>query len=116
MSPTKALATEIITLLESLGGAIGVKCCACVGGTKVVDDQRLLGARPHVVCGTPGRISDLINRRFLQTQHIKVLALGGTGKLLERDFRADMHKVHAALPEGVQIIRGSMAPPPRRRR
>lgn len=114
ISPTKPLATQICTLLESLGAPIGLRCCACIGGTPIVDDQRLLAARQHVVCGTPGRVADLIKRRMLRTNHVKVWVLNVDAKLLTTSFREQMQQVHAALPEGVKVIRAVIAAPKRR--
>ena len=43
-----------------------VKCHACVGGTSVRDDTRILQAGVHVVVGTPGRVYDMLRRRALR--------------------------------------------------
>lgn len=111
LSPTKVVATQIFTLLEELGTPINVRCWACVGGTQVVEDQRVLATHPHVVSGTPGRVADLIKRRFLRTKQIKILVLNMDSKLLTQDFRAQMHQVHSSLPQGVQIVRTAFPAP-----
>ena len=49
-----------------------VKCHACVGGTSVREDARILGAGVHVVVGTPGRVYDMLRRRCLRADSIKV--------------------------------------------
>lgn len=43
-----------------------VKCHACVGGTSVREDARILSAGVHVVVGTPGRVYDMLRRRCLR--------------------------------------------------
>lgn len=116
LSPTRVLAAEISAHLTALGEPAGVRCYACVGGAELEDNQRALAERPAIVCGTPGRIADVIRRRYLLTRHIKVLALDVGGKLLTPDFRAEVQKVHAAMPGGVKVIRASMAPTARGRR
>lgn len=104
LSPTKDLATEISTILVDLGIPIGVRGGACVGGTKIADDQRMLAERPHVISGTPGRVADLVKRGSLRTNNIKVLVLHMGSKLLTPIFQADIRLVHLALPHGVDII------------
>jgi translation initiation factor 4A len=48
----------------SLGDFMGVTCHACVGGTSIRDEiPKLKGAQ--IVIGTPGRVSDMITRKFL---------------------------------------------------
>jgi translation initiation factor 4A len=43
---------------------MGVTCHACVGGTSIRDEiPKLKGAQ--IVIGTPGRVSDMITRKFL---------------------------------------------------
>jgi len=37
---------------------------ACVGGTNLSDDKRKLKEGVHVIVGTPGRVADVINRKF----------------------------------------------------
>ena len=52
----------------ALGDYMGVCCHACIGGTNVREDQRILSGGEggvHVVVGTPGRVYDMINRRAL---------------------------------------------------
>ena len=38
------------------------KVHACVGGTSVLDDQRILMSGVHVVVGTPGCVFDMLHR------------------------------------------------------
>ncbi|CDY32586.1 BnaC03g15540D [Brassica napus] len=55
LAPTRELAQQIEKVMRALGDYIGVKVHACVGGTSVLDDKRILQAGVHVVVGTPGR-------------------------------------------------------------
>jgi translation initiation factor 4A len=55
-----------VQVVIALGDYMGVSCHACIGGTNVQQDIRLLEAGGvHVVVGTPGRVYDMINRRAL---------------------------------------------------
>ena len=49
----------------ALGDYMGVSCHACIGGTNVQQDIRVLEAGQHIVVGTPGRVYDMINRQAL---------------------------------------------------
>lgn len=45
---------------------MGASCHACIGGTNVRNDvQKLQADVPHIVVGTPGRVFDMLNRRYL---------------------------------------------------
>ncbi len=65
LAPTRELAQQIQKVVTALGDYMHVKCHACVGGTNVRDDIRILQDGVHIVVGTPGRVFDMINRRAL---------------------------------------------------
>lgn len=72
LAPTRELAQQIEKVMRALGDYLQVKCHACVGGTSVRDDTRILQAGVHVVVGTPGRVYDMLRRRALRADNIKV--------------------------------------------
>ena len=57
---------RVLCRKSSLCWLAQVKCHACVGGTSVRDDTRILQAGVHVVVGTPGRVYDMLRRRALR--------------------------------------------------
>merc|ERR1712174_189685 len=66
LAPTRELAQQIQKVVMALGDYMGAQCHACIGGTNVREDQRILSGGEggvHVVVGTPGRVYDMINRR-----------------------------------------------------
>lgn len=45
---------------------MGATYHACIGGTNVRNEmQKLQAEAPHIVVGTPGRVFDMLNRRYL---------------------------------------------------
>ena len=59
----------------ALGGFRNVNIHACVGGTRIVDDEPALSAGAHIVVGTPSRVFELINRQILRTDAIKMFVV-----------------------------------------
>merc|ERR1712070_999355 len=55
LAPTRELAQQIEKVMRALGDYLQVKCHACVGGTSVREDTRILQSGVHVVVGTSGR-------------------------------------------------------------
>lgn len=50
----------------ALGDYMGASCHACIGGTNVrAEVQKLQMEAPHIIVGTPGRVFDMLNRRYL---------------------------------------------------
>ena len=63
LSPTRELAVQIETVFKSLKTDFSIT--ACYGGHSVKTEVNNLAAHPTVIVGTPGRISDHLNRRNL---------------------------------------------------
>jgi len=104
LAPTRELATQIQKVVISLGDYLQAQCHACIGGTNVREDMRKLESGCHVVVGTPGRVSDMINRRVLQTRAIKMFVLDEADEMLSRGFKSQIQDVFSALPNDVQVI------------
>jgi translation initiation factor 4A len=80
-----------------------VKCHACVGGTSVREDARILGAGVHVVVGTPGRVFDMLRRRCLRADSIKMFVLDEADEMLSRGFKDQIYDIFQLLPPKLQV-------------
>lgn len=69
------LSKQIQKVVLALGDYMGAKCHACIGGTNVREDMHTLSSGVHIVVGTPGRVFDMINRRYLSKCHSLYLGL-----------------------------------------
>lgn len=104
LAPTRELATQIQKVVISLGDYLNAQCHACIGGTNVREDMRVLEAGSHVVVGTPGRVHDMINRKVLRTNNIKLFVLDEADEMLSRGFKDQIQDVFKMLPTDVQVI------------
>lgn len=103
LAPARELAQQIQKVVSHLGDYLGVKCHACIGGTRVDQDVATLLAGVHVVVGTPGRVSDMINRRALKPDSIKIFVLDEADEMLSRGFKDQIHEIFKNLPIDVQV-------------
>lgn len=87
LAPTRELAQQIEKVMRALGDYLQVKVHACVGGTSVREDQRILQAGVHVVVGTPGRVYDMLRRHALRPESIKCFVLDEADEMLSRGFK-----------------------------
>jgi translation initiation factor 4A len=87
LAPTRELAQQIEKVMRALGDYLGVKVHACVGGTSVREDQRILQAGVHTVVGTPGRVFDMLRRQSLRSDCIKMFVLDEADEMLSRGFK-----------------------------
>ena len=104
IAPTHELARQISTVCAGISSLIhgcSVKCF--VGGSSVSDDLRTIeNDCPQVVVGTPGRIFDLIRRRYLETSYIKTLIIDEADEMLSVGFKDQIQDIFKTMPESVQ--------------
>ncbi|KJR85801.1 translation initiation factor 4A [Sporothrix schenckii 1099-18] len=79
-------------------------CHACIGGTSVRDDMKALQDGPQVVVGTPGRVHDMIQRRFLKTDAMKMFVLDEADEMLSRGFTEQIYDIFQLLPQSTQVV------------
>ena len=104
LAPTRELAQQIQKVVIALGDYMNVECHACVGGTNVREDMAKLQEGVQVVVGTPGRVYDMINRRALRTDSIKIFCLDEADEMLSRGFKDQIYEVFQLLPQDTQVV------------
>ncbi|KAF3961599.1 hypothetical protein CMV_013794 [Castanea mollissima] len=112
LAPTRELAQQIEKVMRALGDYLNVKVHACVGGTSVREDQRILQAGVHVVVGTPGRVFDMLRRQSLRPDYIKMFVLDEADEMLSRGFKDQIYDIFQLLPAKVQVGVFSATMPP----
>ncbi|CEP00240.1 RNA helicase [Plasmodiophora brassicae] len=103
LAPTRELAQQIQKVLDALGDYMRVTSHACVGGTAVRDDIRILRDGVQIVVGTPGRVFDMINRGALSLAKVKSFVLDEADEMLSRGFKDQIYDVFQHLPPKVQV-------------
>lgn len=103
LAPTRELAQQIQKVLVALGDYMNIECFAAVGGTSVREAMAKLQEGVHVVVGTPGRVFDMIQRRALKTDHIKIFCLDEADEMLSRGFKDQIYDVFQLLPPTTQV-------------
>jgi translation initiation factor 4A len=104
LAPTRELAQQIHKVLVALGDYMNVECLAAVGGAAIRDAITKLQEGVHVVVGTPGRVYDMINRRALKTDHIKIFCLDEADEMLSQGFRDQIYDIFQLLPSSTQVV------------
>ncbi|CAD5116448.1 DgyrCDS5335 [Dimorphilus gyrociliatus] len=105
LAPTRELAQQIQKVVIALGDYMETQCHACIGGTNVRHDMATLQAGVHVVVGTPGRVYDMLQRRALDPQDIKMFVLDEADEMLSRGFKEQIYDVFRALPHSsLQVV------------
>jgi len=90
--------------MMAFGDFLNVRAHACIGGESVAEDMRTLQAGVHVVSGTPGRVYDMIQRRCLNTRHLKMLVIDEADEMLNRNFKEQLYDIYRYLPPVTQVV------------
>lgn len=53
--------------------------------------------------GTPGRVKDLIEKKSLRVEHLKMVILDEADEMLSRGFIDDIKTIFAFVPKGSQV-------------
>ncbi|KAI8325240.1 DEAD-domain-containing protein [Martensiomyces pterosporus] len=97
LAPTRELAQQIEKVMIALGDFRKVSIHACIGGTKIADDEAAFNNGAQVVVGTPGRVFDMINRGIFKTDAVKLFALDEADEMLSRGFKDQIYEVQVVL-------------------
>ncbi|KAF9438637.1 translation initiation factor eIF4A [Entomortierella beljakovae] len=104
LAPTRELAQQIQKVVIALGDFMKIQCHACIGGTNVREDMKILEAGAQVVVGTPGRVYDMIKRGALKTDSMKMFILDEADEMLSRGFKDQIYDVFQLLPPSTQVV------------
>jgi len=104
LSPARELAQQTQKVIVSLGDFMSIHCHCCIGGKSIGEDIRVLEKGVHIVCGTPGRVFDMISRKNLKTKSIKILVIDEADEMLSQGFKEQIYDIFRYLPAGCQIV------------
>lgn len=95
--PSRELALQIEHVFKATGTVW--KACCCYGGHPVAEEKKsLLGNRPAVLIGTPGRINDHLSKGNFNPETIHTLIIDEFDKSLEFGFHDEMAEIITQLP------------------
>ena len=103
LSPTRELAEQTTNVIKEITSYTKITHCKVVGGTNVGEGQRELQKIPHVVVGTPGRILDMLSKKYIFTQHIKTIVIDEADEMLSQGFQEMIHSIFNFIPRETQV-------------
>jgi translation initiation factor 4A len=105
IAPTRELARQIHTVVSTLSSYMeGCRVQLLVGGTSTESDiSQLKNDTPQVVVGCPGRIHDMLRRRHINAQHIRLLVIDEADEMLSSGFKEQVYFVFQCLKSDIQV-------------
>jgi ATP-dependent RNA helicase DeaD len=104
LAPTRELAIQIQQDFAELGRYTGLTCVAIYGGQSIAAQASKLERRPEIIVGTPGRILDMIDRRYLSLSNVKHAVLDEVDRMFDIGFRDDIRMILGKCPKDRQTI------------
>ena len=103
LAPTHELVHQIYEVTVELSKYLDVTVMEVVGGTNVSDCQRGLNKNPQIIIGTPGRVLDMIQKRYLFTSNIHTLIFDEADETLSYGFKLTIYNIIKTIPDSSQI-------------
>jgi ATP-dependent RNA helicase RhlE len=101
--PTRELALQVASAIGAFASAKGVHVGVAYGGAPVgAQAKRLKGAQ--LVVATPGRLQDLVDRKMISLEGIRILVLDEADRMLDMGFRPQVERILRRLPRDRQTM------------
>lgn len=113
MAPTRELCEQVANEARRLVPDGEKRVAVIVGGKSIRQQVDSLNRGASVVIGTPGRIIDLLSRRQLKLDDLKIVILDEADRMLDIGFRPDIEKILRQCPtERQTMLLSATLPPP----
>jgi superfamily II DNA/RNA helicase len=95
LSPTRELTTQTAKVMSSIGSMMdGLRVQTLFGGSSVEEHSSFLKkSSPHIICGCPGRVYDMIRRDNITTKKIKLIILDEADEMLSSGFKEQVYNI-----------------------
>jgi len=105
ISPTRELSCQIKSVLDSIGHFItNLRTQLLIGGTSTENDiQNLKDNNPQIIIGCPGRIHDMMRRKHIAHNTIKLVILDEADEMLSAGFKEQIYNIFQFMPNNIQI-------------
>lgn len=103
LAPTRELAKQVSEEFEKLGRFKDVEATAVYGGASYGPQIEAV-KKAQVVCATPGRLLDLIERKDIDLSNLSYLILDEADEMLSMGFERDVREIIKHIPEDRQSL------------
>jgi translation initiation factor 4A len=106
LSPTKELTIQTAKVFENLGGMMeGLRIQRLYGGSVVEEGSSFSNKNvPHVICGCPGRVHDMMRRDRISSKKIRTVILDEADEMLSAGFKDQVYNIFQYFSNDIQVI------------
>ena len=102
--PTRELAMQVHQQYEQLRTNKTHKAALVIGGVSEKAQIQSLRAGAKLIIATPGRLQDLMDRKFANLQNVKLLVLDEADRMLDMGFLPAIRRILSYLPKQRQTL------------
>ena len=105
IAPTHELAKQISGVISSIGNSMeGLVIKTMIGGTSVQQDISDMNEKPpHVIVGCAGRIYDMIRRKNIKVNTVKLFVLDEADEMLSGAFKEQIYNIFQHFNSNIQV-------------
>lgn len=103
LCPTRELAQQICKVYQLIGEFMKIKVHAFIGGTAVKNDIKSVNEGVQVIVGTPGRVIDMLKKKIIKLDSLKIFILDEADEMLSRGFLENIKEAFPFIPQTSQI-------------
>lgn len=109
LSPTRELTVQTANVMTSLGTMMkGLKIQTLFGGSHYSNTDESFGEsfkkqNPHVICGCPGRVFDMMRREKITSKKIKLVILDEADEMLSSGFKEQIYNIFQFFNSDIQV-------------
>jgi translation initiation factor 4A len=103
LAHTRELASQIHKVVVNISKYMKITTNLSVGGVSVRENINQLRDNPHIVIGTPGRILDMITKKHINNESVKLLILDEADELLSTIFINQVHDIFSNLLSSIHV-------------
>lgn len=104
LAPTRELAVQIQDELKVFAQGMNIYSVLCIGGTNIQNSARMIKMPFNFLIGTPGRIIDLYERRWLYLDRFQNVVLDEADRMVDMGFINDMKLIFSQLQKNRQSM------------
>ncbi|MDD5769614.1 MAG: DEAD/DEAH box helicase [Candidatus Gracilibacteria bacterium] len=112
LTPTRELAIQIAEELKSFSTNTNVNIVLLYGGQPIRSEMSALRTGPQIVVGTPGRVTDHLQKERLILDDIKYFVLDEADEMLNVGFREEIEVILKFSPKEKKVFLFSATMPP----
>ena len=105
LSPTRELSMQTSNVITNIGVFMtGLRIQTVFGGLAVDEGSSFSNKNiPHIICGCPGRVYDMLRRDKINSKYIKLVILDEADEMLSTGFKEQVYNIFQYFNNEIQV-------------